>query len=71
LALLAVLVLAVTANLIAHPGLAGQTWQNEVDAARVTCATTPGGEVELPTPPDPSPGDPAWRVDVPCSRLTG
>jgi len=71
LALLAVLVLAVTANLIAHPGLAGQTWQNEVDAARVTCAATPGGEVELPTPPDPSAGDPAWRVDVPCSRLTG
>ena len=36
-----------------------------------TCAATPDGEVELPTPPDASPGDPGWRVDVPCSRLTG
>ena len=69
LALLAVLVLTLTASLIAHPSRAGHTWQDEVDAAISTCAATPDGEVELPTPPDASPGDPGWRVGVPCSRL--
>jgi hypothetical protein len=58
-------------NLGVHAGRDGETWQDEVDDAMVTCAAAPGGEVELPTPPDPSPGDPGWRVDVPCSTIVG
>jgi hypothetical protein len=72
LALLAVLALALILNLVvARPDRESQTWQREVDDAITTCASTPGGEVVLPTPPDSSPGDPGWRVDLSCSRLTG
>ena len=72
LALLAVLALALILNLVvARPDRESQTWQHEVDDAITTCASTPGGEVVLPTPPDSSPGDPGWRVDLSCSRLTG
>jgi hypothetical protein len=72
LALLAVLALALILNLVvARPDRESQTWQREVDDAITTCASMPGGEVELPTPPESSPGDPGWRVDLSCSRLTG
>jgi hypothetical protein len=72
LALLAVLALALILNLVvARPDRESQTWQHEVDDATTTCVSIPGGEVVLPTPPDASPGDPGWRVDLSCSRLTG
>jgi hypothetical protein len=70
-ALLGAFALVLALNVVVHPGRDDQTWQDEVDDAIVTCAATPGGDVELPTPPDASQGDPGWRVDVPCSRLTG
>jgi hypothetical protein len=72
LTLLGVLSLALILNLVvARPDRESRTWQNEVDDATRTCASIPSGEIELPTPPDASPGDPGWRVDLSCSRLTG